>query len=293
MKKRIAFLLVVCMALILCACGKKEPVKIASKPMTEQYILTEIIAQLIEAETDYEVEITKGVGGGTTNIHPALVKGEFDLYPEYTRTAWLNVLKKEEMEKDDEKLYQQLLAEYDALGLTWIGLYGFSNTYGLAVRGDTAQQYGLSTYSDLAAASGELIFGGNPDYIELETGYSRLCEAYQMQFKDTKQMEIALKYEALKNKEVDVINAFTTDAQLAANDLVLLTDDNGFFETFDAGTVVRKEALEKYPEIKAVLEKLNGLITEEEMQRMNYEVEVNGEEDQEVARQFLEEKGLL
>lgn len=135
MKKRIAFLLVVCMALILCACGKKEPVKIASKPMTEQYILTEIIAQLIEAETDYEVEITKGVGGGTTNIHPALVKGEFDLYPEYTRTAWLNVLKKEEMEKDDEKLYQQLLAEYDALGLTWTGLYGFSNTYGLAVRG--------------------------------------------------------------------------------------------------------------------------------------------------------------
>lgn len=293
MKKKIVFLLVVCMTVILCACGKKEPVKIASKPMTEQYILTEIIAQLIEAETDYEVEITKGVGGGTTNIHPALVKGEFDLYPEYTRTAWLNVLKKEEMEKDDEKLYQQLLTEYDALGLTWTGLYGFSNTYGLAVRQDTAQQYGLSTYSDLAAASGELIFGGNPDYIELETGYSRLCEAYQMQFKDTKQMEIALKYEALKNGEVDVINAFTTDAQLAAGGLVLLRDDNVFFETFDAGTVVRKETLEKYPELKDVLEKLNGLITEEEMQRMNYEVEVNGKEDREVARQFLEEKGFL
>ena len=293
MKKKIVFLLVVCMTVILCACGKKEPVKIASKPMTEQYILTEIIAQLIEAETDYEVEITKGVGGGTTNIHPALVKGEFDLYPEYTRTAWLNVLKKEEMEKDDEKLYQQLLTEYDALGLTWTGLYGFSNTYGLAVRQNTAQQYGLSTYSDLAAASGELIFGGNPDYIELETGYSRLCEAYQMQFKDTKQMEIALKYEALKNGEVDVINAFTTDAQLAAGGLVLLRDDNVFFETFDAGTIVRKETLEKYPELKDVLEKLNGLITEEEMQRMNYEVEVNGKEDREVARQFLEEKGFL
>ena len=293
MKKKIALLLLVCMALGLGACGKKEPVKIASKPMTEQYILTEIIAQMIEAETDYEVEITKGVGGGTTNIHPALMKGEFDLYPEYTRTAWLNVLKKEEMEKDDEKLYQQLLTEYDALGLTWTGLYGFSNTYGLAVRQDTAQQYGLSSYSDLAAVSGELIFGGNPDYIELETGYSRLCEAYQMQFKDTKQMEIALKYEALINGEVDVINAFTTDAQLAANDLVLLTDDNVFFETFDAGTVVRKEALEKYPELEDVLEKLNGLITEEEMQQMNYEVEVNGKEDQEVARQFLEKKGFL
>lgn len=293
LKKGITFLVLLCMVLGLTACGKQEAIKIASKPMTEQYILTEIIAQLIEAKTDYKVEITKGVGGGTTNIHPALLKGEFDLYPEYTRTAWLNVLKKEEMEKDDDKLYEQLLEEYDALGLTWTGLYGFSNTYGLAVRQEMAEQYGLSTYSDLAAASGELIFGGNPDYIELETGYSRLCEAYHMEFKDTKQMEIALKYEALKNGEVDVINAFTTDAQLAANDLVLLTDDSVFFETFDAGTVVRKEALEQYPELKGVLEKLNGLISEEEMQQMNYEVEVNGKEDKEVAKQFLEEKGLL
>ncbi len=293
MKKRVLFLMVTCMVWGLCACGKKEPVKIASKPMTEQYILTEIIAQLIEAETDYEVEITKGVGGGTTNIHPALVKGDFDLYPEYTRTAWLNVLKKEEMEKDDQKLYEQLIAEYDGLGLTWTGLYGFSNTYGLAVRQDTAGQYGLNTYSDLAAASGELVFGGNPDYIELETGYPRLCAAYDMQFKDTAQMEIALKYEALINHEVDVINAFTTDAQLAANDLVLLTDDQIFFETFDAGTVVRKDALEKYPELRGILEKMNGLITEDEMQQMNYEVEVNGREDREVAREFLVKKGLV
>lgn len=293
MKRGITLLLLAGMILGICACGKKESIKIASKPMTEQYILTEIIAQMIEEETDYEVEITKGIGGGTTNIHPALVKGEFDLYPEYTRTAWLNVLKKEEMEKDDALLYDQLLAEYDQIGLTWTGLYGFSNTYGLAVRKETAEQYGLSTYSDLAAASGELIFGGNPDYIELETGYSRLCTAYNMEFKDTKQMEIALKYEALINGEVDVINAFTTDAQLAANDLVLLTDDGGFFETFLAGTVVRKDTLEKYPELQGVLEKLNGMISEEEMQQMNYEVEVNGKEDKEVARQFLESKGFL
>ena len=279
--------------MIFAGCGEKGTIKIASKPMTEQYILTEIIAQLIEEETDYEVEITKGVGGGTTNIHPALVKGDFDLYPEYTRTAWLNVLKKEVMEKDDDALYAQLQEEYGEIGLTWTGLYGFSNTYGLAVREETAKQYGLSTYSDLAAASGELVFGGNPDYIELETGFPRLCAAYGMNFKDMAQMEIALKYEALKNGEVDVINAFTTDAQLAANNLVLLTDDNVFFETFDAGTVVRKDALEKYPKLQGVLEKLNGLISEAEMQQMNYEVEVDGKEDKEVAREFLEKKGLV
>lgn len=292
-KKGILGLVIISMLFGLCACGEKGTIKIASKPMTEQYILTEILAQLIEAETDYKVEITKGVGGGTTNIHPALVEGEFDLYPEYTRTAWLNVLKKEEMEKDDDKLYASLQEEYDGMGLTWIGLYGFSNTYGLAVKKETVEQYGLSTYSDLAAASGKLVFGGNPDYIELETGFPRLCEAYHMTFKDTVQMEIALKYEALKNGEVDVINAFTTDAQLAANDLVLLTDDNVFFETFDAGTIVRKDTLEKFPKLQGVLEKMNGLISEGEMQQMNYEVEVNGREDKEVARQFLESKGLV
>ena len=293
MKRGSILLILMGVMMIFAGCGEKGTIKIASKPMTEQYILTEIIAQLIEEETDYEVEITKGVGGGTTNIHPALVKGDFDLYPEYTRTAWLNVLKKEVMEKDDDALYAQLQEEYGEMGLTWTGLYGFSNTYGLAVREETAKQYGLSTYSDLAAASGELVFGGNPDYIELETGFPRLCAAYGMNFKDMAQMEIALKYEALKNGEVDVINAFTTDAQLAANNLVLLTDDNVFFETFDAGTVVIKDALEKYPKLQGVLEKLNGLISEAEMQQMNYEVEVDGKEDKEVAREFLEKKGLV
>ena len=133
--------------MIFAGCGEKGTIKIASKPMTEQYILTEIIAQLIEEETDYEVEITKGVGGGTTNIHPALVKGDFDLYPEYTRTAWLNVLKKEVMEKDDDALYAQLQEEYGEIGLTWTGLYGFSNTYGLAVREETAKQYEIGRAS--------------------------------------------------------------------------------------------------------------------------------------------------
>ena len=111
MKRGSILLILMGVMMIFAGCGEKGTIKIASKPMTEQYILTEIIAQLIEEETDYEVEITKGVGGGTTNIHPALVKGDFDLYPEYTRTAWLNVLKKEVMEKDDDALYAQLQEE--------------------------------------------------------------------------------------------------------------------------------------------------------------------------------------
>lgn len=289
------FTLLLCLGMLttLAGCQKKEVIKIASKPMTEQYILTEILKTLIEENTDYQVEITKGVGGGTTNIHPALLKGEFDLYPEYTRSAWLNVLKKEEMEKDDQKILGELIAEYEKLGLSWVGFYGFSNTYGIAIRTDMAEEYNISNYSELASQSDRLVFGGNPDYMELPTGYQRLCDAYGMKFADIKQMDISLKYNALINKEVDVINAFTTDAQLAKEELTLLEDDQAFFETFMAGTVVREDSLKKFPKLKAVLEQMEGLLTEEEMQKLNYQVEVEGKEDTKVAREFLIEKGLI
>lgn len=292
--KRVSgILLVMMMLLSVTGCGNKDnTIKIASKPMTEQYILTEMMKQLIEEKTDLKVEITKGVGGGTTNIHPAMLKGEFDIYPEYTRTAWFSVLKKEE-NPDDDTLYKQLQEEYEKLGLVFGGLYGFSNTYGLAVRKETAEEYELTTFSDLAAVSDRLVFGGNYDYIEKEDGYPLLCSSYGMNFKDTLDMEIALKYKALLQKEIDVMNAFTTDAQLTGNDLVLLSDDKQFFSSYMAGTVIRKEILDKYPELQDVLAQMNGLITEADMIVMNYDVEVNGMEDAEVARNFLKQKKLL
>lgn len=291
--KIITVLLAVSLAVTMAGCTKKdETIRIASKPMTEQYILTEMIKQLIEADTDLKVEITKGVGGGTTNIHPAMLKGEFDIYPEYTRTAWFSVLKRED-NPEDETLYQELQTEYEKLGLVFGDLYGFSNSYGLAVRKDTAEQYHLTTFSDLAAVSDQLIFGGNYDYIEKEDGYPLLCSAYGMKFKDTLDMEIALKYTALLQKDIDVMNAFTTDAQLTNPELVLLSDDKQFFSSYLAGTVIRKETLDRYPELKEVLAKMSGLISEADMIRMNYDVEVNGMEDVEVAHNFLKEKGLL
>lgn len=106
-------------------------------------------------------------------------------------------------------------------------------------------------------------------------------------------MEIALKYKALEQKEIDVMNAFTTDAQLTNDELVLLEDDKGFFSTYLAGTVVRKEVLDKYPELNKALEKIEGIITETDMVKMNYDVEVMGMEDAAVAKEYLQSKGLL
>ena len=148
-----------------------EVVRIATKPMTEQYILGEMLGLLIE-QAGYPVEITKGVGGGTNNIHPAMESGEFDLYPEYTSSGWVLVLDHQAEGVDDEAMFTQLQQEYEEqFGMTWVGMYGFNNTFTIAVRGDVAQEYGLETTSDLAAVAGELTFGGNPDYLERADGF--------------------------------------------------------------------------------------------------------------------------
>lgn len=295
MKKISVLLLLLMICSILAAgCGKKETgvLKIASKPMTEQYILSEMLAVLIEEHTDLKVEITKGVGGGTTNIHPALLKGDFDLYPEYTGTAWITVLNHEEI-PDDETMYASIKEEYDRLGLHWSGLYGFNNTYTLAVRNDLVSKYNLKTYSDLAAVSNELVFGGNYDYIEREDGYPLLCTTYGMNFKNTIDMDIALKYQAMEQQEIDVTNAFTTDAMLSTADVTTLEDDKQFFTNYYAGTVVRKETLEKYPELEEVLEKMTGILTDEDIQKLNYQVEGEEKDERELAVAFLNEKGLI
>ena len=272
-----------------------EVVRIATKPMTEQYILGEMLGLLIE-QAGYPVEITKGVGGGTNNIHPAMESGEFDLYPEYTSSGWVLVLDHQAEGVDDEAMFTQLQQEYEEqFGMTWVGMYGFNNTFTIAVRGDVAQEYGLETTSDLAAVAGELTFGGNPDYLERADGFPLLCETYGLDFQNVVDIDIGLKYQALASGDIDVTNAFTTDAQLANPDtnLVTLEDDKHLQVNYFCSTVVRLDALERFPGLEDVLMQMDGILTDQEMAALNYQVEVEGLDEQDVARDFLIQKGLL
>ena len=166
----------------------------ATKPMTEQYILGEMLGLLIE-QAGYDVEITKGVGGGTSNIQPAMESGEFDLYPEYTSSGWVLVLDHQAEGVDDAEMFTRFQQEYEEkFHMTWVGKYGFNNTFTVAVRGDVAEQYGLETTSDLAGAAGELTFGGNPDYLEREDGFPTLCKTYGLDFRNVVDIDIGLKY---------------------------------------------------------------------------------------------------
>lgn len=272
---------------------EKSVLHIATKPMSEEFIIGEMLKQLIEDRMNVPVEITKGVGGGTSNIHPAMVKGEFDMYPEYTGTSWSFVLKEKSI-SDDATLLKELQQKYkEKYHLEWIGLYGFNNTYGIAVSKKLADTYHLKTISDLATISDKLSFGGEYDFYERDDGYPALAKAYGFAFKKTMDLDIGLKYDGLKKGEVDAIISFTTDGRLSDSAIVSLQDDKHFFQTYYAGTIIREATLKKYPQLREVVMLLNDAISEQEMAKMNYQVETKKMNEAEVARAFLIKKGLL
>lgn len=250
-------------AAVICACllitsllGRQtgDTIRIATKPMTEQYVLGEMLKILIEKDTDLQVELTQGVGGGTSNIQPAMESGEFDLYPEYTGTAWNMVMKEE-------------------------GLY--------------TEQYNLKTYSDLARVSEQLVFGAEYDFFEREDGYDALCDTYGFHFKETMDLDIGLKYQAIDQGQIDVMVIFTTDGQLSASDVTVLEDDKQFYPSYLCGNVVRSEVLQEHPELEQIFEQVTGIISDGDMASMNYQVETEGREPEDVAEEFLESRGLL
>ena len=143
MKRILAGLILTAILLTLTACSSQEPktLVIASKPHSEQYILAEMLSLLIENHTDIKVEKKLGIGGGTSNIHPAMLSGDFDIYPEYTGTGLLFVLK-EDLITDSDELYKRVQDRYlEEYNIKWLGLYGFNNTYALAVKESTAQNF--------------------------------------------------------------------------------------------------------------------------------------------------------
>lgn len=293
MKKISSLLMVSLLLFSLHACGSgKDTVVIASKPMTEQYILVEMLTYLVEDNTDLEVEQELGIGGGTSNIHPAMLEGDIDMYPEYTGTGWLFVLE-EDLIRDPDTLYDSVKERYEEeFGIIWSDMYGFNNAFGLAVDDAVAEEHDLSTYSDLAAVSDTLVFGAEYDFYERDDGYDALVDTYGFDFEDTSELDIGLKYEAIGEGDVDVINIFTTDGRLEAFDVTVLEDDENFFPTYYGATLMREGILEAHPELEDVAGMLDGQISNEEMTHMNYLVEVENEDPKDVALDFLEKKGL-
>lgn len=294
MKKRIGFLILVFL-LLLSACGKKEEIIISGKPWTEQFILPYLLGIYIEENTDYQVTYKEGLGE-VAILTPAIEKGEIDLYVEYTGTGLKDVLKEDsEAGESAESVYERVKAGYEeGFDVTWLEPLGFENGYTLAYSKEHG--YDAQTYSDIAAMSQDetIIFGGPHSFYERQgDGYEDLVEAYGFSFSDTKSLDPNIMYEAVKNGEVDIIPAFTTDSRIQLFELETTDDDLEFFPKYDAAPVVRQETLKDFPDLEQTLNALAGKISEEDMLNMNARVDLDQEKPEDIAREFLLEKGLI
>ena len=270
-----------------------ESIAVGSKKFTESRLLAEVMAQLIEAQTELDVERKVNLGG-TLIAHEAIISGEIDLYPEYTGTAWAVVLKFEGAPGDALRTYLQVSSGYrERFGLRWLDPLGFNNSYAVTVLEETAERLDLHRISDLAARGSELRVAWSHEFLNREDGYPALRDAYGLEMADVRGMEHGLAYEAIRTGRIDVTDAYTTDGKLLRFPVRMLEDDRRFFPPYQAAPVIRQDTLERHPELAAVLAQLAFTLSDHRMQRLNYEVEEEGRAFEDVARAFLVEEGLL
>lgn len=267
-------------------------ISIGSKDFTEQEIIGNMMADLIEDRTDISVKRRLNLGG-TQVCFEALKNGDIDLYVEYSGTAYTDTLKHppiNEMDQVYETVKTELKEKYD---INVLKQMNFNNTFVLAVTQETAKKYGLETISDLAKEAGGLTSGLTFEFTNREDGLSGLQKTYHFQLGKNITLDNAPRYAALQNGTVDVIDAYATDGLLKKFGLKSLVDDEKFFPPYFAMPIIRGEALEKYPEISAILEELSPLLTDEVMRELNYKVDELQETPSKVALEFLKEHKLI
>ena len=268
-----------------------RPVVVASKPFAESYVLAEIFAQLLEARG---IEVDRRFGLGATEIaFGALRQGAIDVYPEYTGTALAAILG-EEAQADAEAVYRRVAEAFrERWDARWLAPLGFENTYAIAVRRETAEALGLATLSDLAREAAGLRAGFTPDFIGRSDGLPGLRAAYGFEPAQILPLLQAVKYEALVESGVDVIDGYSTDGLIARHDLVVLHDDRGFFPPYEAAGLVNGDFWRRRPDAIAALSELSGLLDEVRVREWNRRAESDGDLVSDIARGALAELGLV
>ena len=272
--------------------GGNKTITVGSKDFTEQLIVGHLMSDIIEGNTDIKVNRKMSLGGGQI-CFSAIQKEEIDLYMEYSGTAYTNYFNypaTNDLEKISKTLKQDFKEKYD---IDTFKEMTFNNTYTLSVTPETAKKYNLKTISDLVKVAPKLKSGTSFEFINREDGLVGLEKIYGLRMKEKVAIDGSPKYIALLNKDVDVIDAFSTDGLLKKFDLKTLEDDKKFFPPYNGIPLIRGEVLKKYPEIQPLIEKLGEVLTNEEMMELNYKVDEEGKQPEEVSKEFLLEKGLI
>ena len=266
---------------------------VGSKSFTENILIGDMMYDLLSANLKGVTIENKSNLGGTMVPWNALQSGQIDMYTEYTGTGLVDILK-QPVVQDPNQVYSIVKQQYpQKFHIDWMQPIGFNDTYAIAVPTALAQQYNLKTISDLAAVAPNLVFGAEPEYYTRPDGYPGLIKTYGLHFKSTKSMNVGLKYAAVGNNQVQVLDVFSTDALLIQYKMVVLQDDKSFFPPYYAAPIVREDILSKYPQVATILNKLAGKLDDTAMQKLNYAVDVQHQPDTDVAKQFLVSIGLL
>lgn len=262
-------------------------IAIGGKNFTEQFILGEILAQHIESHTKLKVDRRFNLGG-TQICHEAVKAGKIAGYVEYTGTAFTSILKQKPI-SNPQVVYQKVKQNYARkFNLEVMQPLGFNNTFAMIIRGEDAKRLNIKTLSEAAKYTPQWQAGFGYEFLERKDGYPGLAKTYGFKFtKAPKQMELGLMYQALKEKKVDLIAGSSTDGLIPVLNLVILEDDKKYFPPYQAVPVFNQGILKKYPELRESINQLAGLISNEEMQKMNYQVDNQSRPVEEVARDWL------
>lgn len=294
--KKLSLVLVFVLAIASVAgCSKKSEdassdkdtvIKIGSKDFTENLILAEIYALALE-DNGYKVERVFNLASSV--VHTTLVSGDIDLYPEYTGTGLLSVLKLP-LETDPQKVYDTVKSEYEKqFKLIWLDYAQANDGQGLVITTKASEEYGIKTISDLQKNADKLRFASQGEFDTREDGIPALTAKYgDFNWKSSKVYDNGLKYEVLKNDEADVAVAYTTEGQLVDDTFTLLEDDKYVWPPYNIAPVVRKEVLDANPDIADILNSIDANIDTKTITSLNAKVDVDKQEYEDVAKEYYD-----
>jgi osmoprotectant transport system substrate-binding protein len=292
-RSKIWLVLIFPIALLSCSSSPSNRIVVGSKNFTESFILGELIAQQIENHTNLKVE-RRFYLAGTYICQQAILAGRIDIYPEYTGTALTAVLK-QNASGDESDVYQRVKREYEQrFALTLGPPFGFNDTFAMEIRGVDARRLHLKTLSEAASFAPRWRAGFGYEFMERADGYRGLAETYGLHFaQEPRIMDLGLLARALQDHQIDFAGGNATDGLIPALDLFVLEDDRHYFPPYAAVPVVREQLFEQHPEVKSAIDGLANKISNGEMQRLNYAVDGQHRDTQEVVREFLKANQLV
>jgi osmoprotectant transport system substrate-binding protein len=290
LKKVVTIMLSLVMILSLAACSKSDKgdtIRIGSKDFTESLVVAEIYALALE-DAGYKVERKLNIAGSI--VHTSITNDEIDLYPEYTGTGLLTVLKMD-LITNPEEVYNTVKEEYNKqFQITWLDQSKANDSNGLVIRTAMAKEYGIYTLSDLQKNADKVRVASQGEFEQREDGIPGLEKLYgKFNFKSIKVYDNGLKYEVLQNNEADVAPAYTTEGQLVNTDqFTLLKDDKNFWPPYYLAPIVRNNVLEDNPGIAEILNKISAALDTQTVTALNAKVDVDKVEYEEVAKEFYD-----